>query len=107
MKEAIKSSPSKPKLHDKKNYAMQGADENIISANNSNANSITISNEKQSKINETMKFFNMLFDGIPAGHFSYLMTFTTGYGVTYSFAISDQTQREAMAYKAVELSEYC
>ena len=105
MKEAIESSPSKPKLQDKKNYAMQGADENIISANNSNANSITISNEKQSKINETMKFFNMLFDGIPAGHFSYLMTFTTGYGVTYSFAISDQTQREAMAYKAVELSE--
>lgn len=33
------------------------------------------------------------------------MTFTTGYGVTYSFAVTDQTQREVMARKAIELSE--
>lgn len=91
-------------LCDKKRTSTE-ADVNSISANNSNKNCITSDAEKQSRINETIKIFNLLFDRIPAGHFSYLMTFTTGYGVTYSFAVADQTQREAMARKAVELSE--
>ena len=91
-------------LYDKKRTSTE-ADANSISANNSNKDCITSDVEKQNRINETMKIFNLLFDKIPAGHFSYLMTFTTGYGVTYSFAVADQTQREAMARKAVELSE--
>ena len=91
-------------LYDKKRTSTE-VDANSISANNSNKDCITSNVEKQSRINETMKIFNLLFDRIPAGHFSYLMTFTTGYGVTYSFAVADQTQREAMARKAVELSE--
>ena len=81
------------------------ADADNISANNSNKDRITSDIEKQNRINATMKMFNLLFDRIPSGHFSYLMTFTTGYGVTYSFAVADQTQRKAMARKAVELSE--
>ena len=89
---------------DKKRTSTE-ADANSISANNSNADCITINAEKQSRINEAMKTFNLLFDEVPAQHFSYLMTFTTGYGVTYSFTVTDQTQREAMARKAVELSE--
>ena len=91
-------------LYDKKRTSTE-VDANSISANNSNKDFITSNVEKQSRINETMKIFNLLFDRILAGHFSYLMTFTTGYGVTYSFAVADQTQREAMARKAVELSE--
>ena len=91
-------------LCDKKRTSTE-ADANSISANNSNSDCITSDAEKQSRVNEAMKIFNFLFDGVPAQHFSYLMTFTTGYGVTYSFAVTDQTQREAMARKAVELSE--
>ena len=91
-------------LYDKKRTSTE-ADANSISANNSNDDCITSDVEKQSRINEAMKIFNLLFDGVPAKHFSYLMTFTTGYGVTYSFAVTDQTQCEAMARKAVELSE--
>ena len=91
-------------LLDKKRTSTE-ADVNSISANNSNEDCITSDSEKQNRINEAMKIFNPLFDGVPAQHFSYLMTFTTGYGVTYSFAVTDQTQREAMARKAVELSE--
>ena len=91
-------------LCDKKRTSTE-ADANSISANNSNGDCITSDAEKQSRINEAMKIFNPLFDGIPAGHFSYLMTFTTSYGVTYAFAVTDQTQREEMACKAVELSE--
>ena len=49
MKEALESSPTEPTPQDKKNYATKGADKSI-SANNSKANSITIADEKQSRI---------------------------------------------------------
>ena len=91
-------------LQDKKRTSTE-ADANSISANNSNEDCITSGMKKQSRINEAMKTFNLLFGRVPAKHFSYLMTFTTGYGVTYSFDVTDQIQREAMARKAVELSE--
>ena len=81
------------------------ADENIISANNSNENCITNDTERQSRIEEAEKIFNLMFGRIPAEYFSYLMTFTNGYGVTYSFAVADQNQRVQMACKAIELSE--
>ena len=91
-------------LNDKKRTPTE-ADVNSMIANNSNRNCITSDAEKQSRIYEATKIFNLLFGRVPAEHFSYLMTFTNGYGVTYSFAVTDQNQREAMAQKAVELSE--
>ena len=77
-------------LYDKKRTSTE-VDANSIRANNSNRNCIMNDVEKQSRIDTATKIFNLLFDRIPAGHFSYLMTFTTGYGVTYSFAVADQT----------------
>lgn len=91
-------------LRDKKRTSTE-ADANSISANNSNCDCITSDVEKQSRINEATKIFNLLFGRVPAERFSYLMTFTNGYGVTYAFAVTDSNQREAMARKAVELSE--
>ena len=101
MKEPLESSPTKPELQYKKNYAIQGADENVISANNSSENFITITDKKQSKIDETTKFFNQLYGKIPEHHFAYLWTKQQG---IYSFAITNETQRETMAKKAIELS---
>ena len=60
--------------------------------------------ETQKKISEMIEFFNLLFGKIPAPHFSYLITFS-GRVDTYSFAINDETKRETMARKAIELSE--
>ena len=87
---------------DKKNYANQGAKENFISANNSEANSITITNEKQSRIAELVHFFNQLYGKIPEPHFAYLWTKQRG---IFPFAINDESQRMAMAMKAVELTD--
>lgn len=95
---------SESSLSDKKRTPTE-VDDNSISANNSNEECITNETEKQSRIEAATETFNMLFSRIPAEHFSYLMTFTTGYGVTYSFAVSDQNQRVQMAQKAIELSE--
>ena len=61
--------------------------------------------DKQSRIDEAINFFNLLFARIPISHFSYLMIFSNGYGTTYPFIISDETQRELMAKKAIELSK--
>ena len=59
--------------------------------------------EPQNLLAETTKFFNLLYGKIPANNFSYLIKFAGGNGI-YSFAISDETQRELMAHKAIELS---
>ena len=91
--------------YDKKRTPTEVDATNSISANNSNANDITNDIEKQRRIGAATKIFNLLFANIPAGHFSYLMTFSSGYGVTYSFAVATSVQREAMAQKAIELSE--
>lgn len=101
MKEPLESSTAEPELQDKKNYATESVDKSII-ANNSNTNSTTIANKKQSRIDKTTKFFNLLFGKITAPHFAYLWTKQQG---IYSFAVADETQREAMAKKAVELSD--
>ena len=95
---------SESALNDKKRTSTE-ADASSMIANNYNRNCITNDAEKQSRINEATKIFNLLFGRVPDEHFSYLMTFTNGYGVTYAFAVTDQNQREAMARKAVELSE--
>ena len=105
MKEPIESSPPVESVpEDKKNHATQGADENVISANNSNANSTIIVDEKQSRITELFHFFNQLYGKITVPHFAYLWTKQHG---TFSFAISNVNQRMAMAIKAVELSNKC
>lgn len=101
MKEPLESSTAESELQDKKNYASESVDKSII-ANNSNTDSTTIANKKQSRINKTTKFFNLLFGKITAPHFAYLWTKQNG---IFSFAISDETQRANMAKKAVELSD--
>ena len=101
MKEQLESSTTEPELQDKKNYAIESVDKSII-ANNSNTDFTTIANKKQSRINKTTKFFNLLFGKITAPHFAYLWTKQQG---IYSFVVTDETQREAMAKKAVELSD--
>ena len=60
--------------------------------------------EKQKRIEEAKNFFNQLYGKIMALNFSYLTTFKNGIE-TYSFAIADESQREAMAKKAIELSD--
>lgn len=61
MEELLESSSTDTKTQDKKNYATESANENVISANNSNGNSTTIANEKQSRIAELVNFFNQLY----------------------------------------------
>ena len=102
MREPLESSSPEPELQDKKNYATESVEKNFISANNFNENLTTIADEKQSSINEIVRFFNLLYGKIPTQHFAYLWTKQHG---TYPFAISDETQRIAMARKAVELSD--
>ena len=75
MKEPIESSQEKNTSQDKKNYAIESANENVISANNSNGNSTTIANEKQSRIAELVNFFNQLYGKITTPHFAYLNKF--------------------------------
>ena len=104
MKETLEISPPESKLQDKKNYANQGALENFISANNSEVDFITIANKKQSRITELVNFFNQLYGKIPEPHFAYLTKFKGGTKF-YPFAIADETQREVMAIKAIELAD--
>ena len=60
--------------------------------------------DKQHRIAETINFFNLLYGKIPANNFSYLIKFADGNGI-YPFNIFDETQRELMALKAVQLSD--
>ena len=59
---------------------------------------------KQARIDEATKIFNLLYGKIPAGQFSYLIKFSGG-TQCYSFEIGDENQRHEMARKAVELSD--
>ena len=101
MKETLESLPPEPESKDKKNYTTKGAEQNFISANNSTGNFTTIVDEKQSRINTAVNFFNILYGKITAPHFAYLWTKQRG---IFSFQINDATQRENMAKKAVQLS---
>ena len=101
MKEQPESPTTESVLQDKKRTSTE-ADANIISANNSNGNFTTIINEKQSRINTTVTFFNILYGKITAEHFAYLWTKQRG---IFSFQINEESQRRAMAIKAVELSD--
>ena len=58
-------------------------------------------NEKQSRSSQLVNFFNQLYGKIPEPHFAYLFTKQRG---IFPFVINDESQRTAMAIKAVELS---
>ena len=102
MKEPLESPPIESALQDKKNYAITSAEKTFISANNSSTDSTTIVDKRQTSIAETMKFFNLLYGKITAPHFAYLWTKQRG---IFPFTINDETQRKAMAIKALELSD--
>ena len=59
-------------------------------------------NEKQSRIARLVYFFNLLFGKITVPHFAYLWTKLHG---IFAFQINDESQRTAMAIKAVELAD--
>ena len=59
-------------------------------------------NEKQSRIARLVYFFNLLFGKITMPHFAYLWTKLHG---IFPFQINDESQRTAMAIKAVELAD--
>ena len=60
--------------------------------------------KNQARIVDTVNFFNMLYSKISEPHFGYLIRFKA-YTKIYSFDVSDKTQLEAMARKAIELSD--
>ena len=64
----------------------------------------TIDSDKSERITESITFFNMLYGKIFECHFSYLIKFKD-YTKIYAFNVSDKTQLEAMARKAIELSD--
>ena len=64
----------------------------------------TIDSDKSERIVDIVNFFNMLYSKISEPHFGYLIRFKA-YTKIYSFDVSDKTQLEAMARKAVELSD--
>lgn len=101
MKELLESPSAEFALQDKKNYAMQGANENVISTNNSKANFITISDEKQKRIAELVNFFNQLYGKILESNFAYLWT-KQG---KETFPFSLPMQISLMAQKAISLAD--
>ena len=103
MEEIFESPPAKTTPQDKKNYATNQSVEKSISANNSNENFTIIADEKQRRIAKLAHFFNQLYGKITAPNFIYLITFKNGIE-TYSFSITDETQIEAMAQKAIKLA---
>ena len=100
MKEPPESSTTESVMQDKKRTSTE-VDANIISANNSNADSIIIVDEKQRHITSLVNFFNQLYGKISETHFAYLWTKNRG---IFPFQINDESQRMAMAIKAVQLS---
>ena len=100
MKEPPESPTTESVLQDKKRTSTK-ADANSMIANNSNADSTTIGDEKQSRITLLAHFFNQLYGKIPEPHFAYLWTKNRG---IFPFQINNESQRMAMAIKAVELS---
>ena len=58
--------------------------------------------DKQKRIDEAKKFFDVLFGKIPVAQFSYVLNFK---GYWDSFEIADENQRAEMARKAVENSD--
>ena len=74
------------------------ADAAIIPA----TNVITIAGDAQSRIAEAEKFFNLLYCKFPAQNFIYLWTKHEG---TFAFDTGNTEQIQAMAKKAIELSD--
>ena len=62
----------------------------------------SVNPEKQKRIAKLAHFFNQLYGKIPEPHFAYLFTKQRG---IFPFLINDESQRMAMATKAVELSD--
>lgn len=56
------------------------------------------------RIAESFDFFNMLFGKLSKSYFGYLIKFKD-YTKIYAFNVTDENEREAMAYKAIELSD--
>jgi len=59
--------------------------------------------DKQSRIEMALKFLNLLFGALMERVFGYLWTKQDK--ATYPFAVSNSAEREAMAMKAIELSD--
>ena len=64
----------------------------------------SIVTKKSERIAKSLNFFNAIYGKIPKLHFSYLIKFKDHTKI-YPFDISNETQQEAMAIKAIELSD--
>ena len=60
--------------------------------------------EKQRRITKLAHFFNQLYGKITEPHFAYLTKFKNGTKF-YPFRVAEESQREAMAIKAIELTD--
>ena len=65
--------------------------------------SLLIDSDKSARIAELVNFLHQLYGKISESHFSYLIKFKD-YTKIYAFDVSEKTQLEAMAKKAIELS---
>ena len=66
--------------------------------------SSTLIPDYSERIAEILNFFNLLYGKIPKPYFAYLIKFKA-YTKIYSFDVSGESHRKAMAYKAIELSD--
>lgn len=62
-------------------------------------------NDKQTRIAEAEKFFDMLYGNVTDRKFGYLWIKKDDEKKTYSFAVSNPAERKAMAIKAIELND--
>lgn len=68
-------------------------------------NSITITNDKQSRIDEAERFFNLLYGVVTERKYGYLWAKRVDERITYPFDVSNPAERKAMAVKAIELND--
>lgn len=62
-------------------------------------------NDRQQRINEAEKFFNLLYGNVTERKFGYLWTKQGDTKATYPFTVSNSDERREMARKAIELSD--
>ena len=85
-------------------FFMNGGNSNIYTAVATSAPALLPQQaEKQARIEMALKFLNLLFGAVVERIFGYLWTKQDK--ATYPFAVSNATEREAMAKKAIELSD--
>ena len=82
---------------------MHGGNINIYTAVATSTTALLPQTDKQARIKMALRFLNLLFGAVVERIFGYLWTKQDK--ATYPFAVSNSAEREAMAKKAIELSD--